>query len=376
MMPILKSVRRFRLAGTVIGLLLLAVLVGLLSPSALDSYAQDGPTLTFTPFSTLVRPTVLSTGLPPIGSRTPTRTRTRTRTPTRTRTATITASPSPSPTATMTSTSTTTVTPIASLTNTSLPTGTFTAFPTSTVVQAATIAATDMQQPSQHPPQTLLASPTSSMTPTLTATGSSTPTSTATITNVPPSLTATATFTEMPTLTLTASVTATFTLTSTPTSTTTRVPAVVESTRPDGPDSNDGGGISPFIFLAGIALTGLVGGYIVMFATSMAAAERYAGGFIIQSCPVCQVGYLEMEERSNRVLGILRVRRTVRCDNCRSVLREVGKHRWRYAVDRSVSPELYASLNNRILREEQLLELSPDENYQSPHYLDDTPSEY
>jgi len=54
----------------------------------------------------------------------------------------------------------------------------------------------------------------------------------------------------------------------------------------------------------------------------------------------------------------------------------VGKHRWRYAVDRSVSPELYASLNNRILREEQLLELSPDEDYQSPHYLDDTPSEY
>lgn len=159
-------------------------------------------------------------------------------------------------------------------------------------------------------------------------------------------------------------------------STTTRVPAVVESVRPDGDDRGDGGGISPFILLAGIAITGLIGGYIVMFATSMAAAERYAGGFIIQSCPVCQIGILEMEERSNRVLGILRVRRTVRCDHCRSVLREVGKYRWRYAVDRSVSLEMYASLNNRILREEQLLELSPEDNYQSPQYLEDTPDEF
>ncbi len=125
-----------------------------------------------------------------------------------------------------------------------------------------------------------------------------------------------------------------------------------------------------------MVLTGLIGGYIVMFATSQAAAERYANGFVIQYCPICYDGRLYIEERSYRVLGILRVRRTVRCDNCRSVLREVGKHRWRYAVDRTVSPEMYASLNNRPLREEQLIDLAPQDGTQSPEYFEDAPDEF
>lgn len=158
--------------------------------------------------------------------------------------------------------------------------------------------------------------------------------------------------------------------------TATRVPAVVESSRPAGGNSDNGGGTSPLVFLAGMVLTGLIGGYIVMFATSQAAAERYANGFVVQYCPICYDGRLYMEERSYRVLGILRVRRTVRCDNCRSVLREVGKHRWRYAVDRTVSPEMYASLNNRPLREEQLIDLAPQDGTQSPEYFEDAPDEF
>lgn len=161
------------------------------------------------------------------------------------------------------------------------------------------------------------------------------------------------------------------------TPTVTRVPPVVESSRPAADnDGDDNGDTSPLIYLAGVVLTGLIGVYIVMFATSQAAAERYANGFVIQSCPICYDGHLELEERTYRVLGILRIRRTVRCDNCRSMLREVNKHRWRYAVDRSVSPEMYASLNNRLLREEQLIELAPQADAPSPEYFEGMDDEF
>ena len=54
------------------------------------------------------------------------------------------------------------------------------------------------------------------------------------------------------------------------------------------------------------------------------------------------------------MLGIPRPRAIVRCDNCRSVLREVGNHRWRYAVDRAANPTLYSQFNGRVVTEETL----------------------
>jgi hypothetical protein len=146
---------------------------------------------------------------------------------------------------------------------------------------------------------------------------------------------------------------------------------VVESTRPAARDGDGDDGVSPLALLGGIVVTLVAGGYMVVYATNKAASERYAGGFVIQYCPVCQAGALEIEERFYRVAGIPRVRRAVRCNNCRSVLREVGNRRWRYAVDRVVSPELYGSLNNRILRESQLADLAPDSDDQFPQYIDD-----
>src|SRR5690606_373102 len=62
---------------------------------------------------------------------------------------------------------------------------------------------------------------------------------------------------------------------------------------------------------------------------------RYADGFVLDECPVCQTGALELEENVQRV-----VKRTVRCDTCRSVLRQVRPGRWRYTIDPLVNPEL------------------------------------
>ncbi|HRF98902.1 MAG TPA: hypothetical protein PLZ51_27015, partial [Aggregatilineales bacterium] len=64
--------------------------------------------------------------------------------------------------------------------------------------------------------------------------------------------------------------------------------------------------------------------YVVMYLRGQAAVDRYTNGFVIDTCPVCGVGKLEAETRVVRLLGIPRPRRTVRCDHCRSLLRETG----------------------------------------------------
>ena len=106
------------------------------------------------------------------------------------------------------------------------------------------------------------------------------------------------------------------------------------------------------------------------------AADRYSDGFVIETCPVCQRGTLTVEQRVNRVLGIPRVKRTVRCDECRSVLREVSPQNWRYAIDRLEDTGLYRRLNGRVLDEDTLKALAnrtPDG--QPPEFIDEEDSE-
>jgi hypothetical protein len=66
---------------------------------------------------------------------------------------------------------------------------------------------------------------------------------------------------------------------------------------------------------------------------------------------------LSVENRQTRFLGIPAPRRIVRCDTCRSVLREVGSGRWRYAVDPVENAALYERYNGREIDEGQLAEL-------------------
>lgn len=98
--------------------------------------------------------------------------------------------------------------------------------------------------------------------------------------------------------------------------------------------------------------------YVVLYLRGAAAADRYAAGFVVPVCPVCQKGELIVEARQNRLLGIPRPRRIIRCDNCRSVLRETGNRRWRYAVDRLENPALYERFNGREIDEASLEKLA------------------
>lgn len=109
--------------------------------------------------------------------------------------------------------------------------------------------------------------------------------------------------------------------------------------------------------LAGGVL-GIIILYVVLYLRGQAAVDRYAKGFVVDNCPVCRKGHLDVETRIVRWMGIPRPRRTVRCDNCRSLLRETGSHRWRYAVDKLANLAMYDRYNGLEVDERTLQKLS------------------
>lgn len=193
--------------------------------------------------------------------------------------------------------------------------------------------------------------PTETPTPTLTSTPLPSFTSTSTLTITP---SATSSATETPTPTSSPVAAAVGAATSEPP---TPIPVVVVPA--DAPE------IPPEV-VVGVGLLVLVVGYVALYWRGLAAGDRYADGFVIERCPVCQRGHLTVEMRPARVLGIPRPQAIVRCDNCRSVLREVGSHRWRYAVDPAVSPTLFNQLNGRVVSEEALRRLEEQAPSEAP----------
>jgi len=133
----------------------------------------------------------------------------------------------------------------------------------------------------------------------------------------------------------------------------------LETTTPAEPGETSGPRV-PVELIAGITGLALVGAYAGLYWRGLQATDRYKNGFVVDTCPVCQQGHLVVVSRNERFLGIPRPRRTVHCTNCRSVLREAGERRWRYAVDRLDNPALYNRLNGKILDESTLLSLESE----------------
>ena len=112
-------------------------------------------------------------------------------------------------------------------------------------------------------------------------------------------------------------------------------------------------------------------GYVGLYLRGLSAVDRYAQGFVTERCPVCGRGTLTVDARTERVLGIPRPRRAVRCDSCRSVLRETGARRWRYAVDRLENEAMFDRYNGREIDDQTLKSLAqqplvPDEPHPRP----------
>ena len=342
--------------------------------------STDTPTATFTSTPTET-PTFTST---PTSTHTPTFTATSTSTPTLTLTSTLTPTPTstntltdtPSPTATLTATftptSTETLTPTIVLTQTDtsgsvavvadstataiatetpLPTSTWTPSPTETATDTPTDEPSETPLPTDTPTDlptvTALPSTTSSPTPTFTETLSPTesPSDTPNPTETPTEIAGTSV--------ASGGVDETLEATEMPPSTTPSpeaTEAVIgadnnvaeDTTNTTEPDSR-----FPIeaVIAIGILLAILI--YVAMYWNATVVARRYTDGFVVDDCPVCGRGQLHIEAKHERSFGMPRVRHTVRCDACRSVLRETGTRRWRYAVDPAENQVLYERYNGR-----------------------------
>lgn len=93
---------------------------------------------------------------------------------------------------------------------------------------------------------------------------------------------------------------------------------------------------------------------------------RYADGFPIENCPVCREGVLELDEKVNGALGIISVSRSVRCNNCRSLLREIDPGVWRYNIDPYVNPQLAYKYNTQRFTDADLLMLVQEAQQYEP----------
>lgn len=395
--------------------------------------ATDTATATNTP-STTPSATATATDTPSI---TPSATATATDTPSAIPSDTATEVPSFTPSATATATNTPSVTPSDTATATEVPsltpsdtaTDVPTNTPTSTETATATNTPTDipLNTPTDEPTAVEVlvvttttdtptveptATDTPSITPSATATHtpSATPSETATVTDTPtdaptntsePSSTATFTDTVVPTNTPIPSDTATPEPTVSPTDEATLIavavlptaepteevteqalvlpetpiptePILVETVPPD----TSGGFNVPIEAIIGVVILLIVLGYIFLYWRGLVAADRYRDGFVIEECPVCKRGGLHVDEKPGRLLGIPQVRRTIRCDVCRSVLRETGAGRWRYAVDRIENPAMFDRFNGKEITDDELVRLAgkppiSSARLSNPQFLDE-----
>jgi hypothetical protein len=285
----------------------------------------------------------------------------------------------------VTDTATDTDTPAPTASATPSATRTDTAEPTALAALVSPVAAEPQATPSAAaPPPTFTPLPT----PIELGPGGELPTESP---SEPPSATPAPSETPQPTPTVEPSATPTQSPSATPTGS---AAVEVQPTAPIAPATPSGAGPSgtgpldnlpPEAAALGLG-AGLLIVYGLFFMAGAAEARRYAEGFVLDTCPVCSRGRLSLVERRRRVLGIPRVRRTVHCDYCGSVLRETGRGRWRYTVDDGENKDLYRRYNGRVVRDSELIALGeaarvrrastpPPEYFEPPRYIENEPPE-
>lgn len=329
----------------------------LVSSATVVPSATTASSETPVPTETLVVPTTTHTPLPPTATMT---------VPTETHTPAPTATPTDSPSATFTATETmVAIVVVPSATATLQPTSTATIVeptatsipPTSTFTPTMTFTMTATSVPASWtpmPPTATILVTTAVVEPTNTIGQVATATVLATVVAAEPTQNVeqrtTATVQPSPTVTVnSANVVVTPTLT----------PETATA------QSQPGSGLSPEAIIAGIVLL-LIGIYGFFYWRGLSTAERYANGFVIDTCPVCGRGHLIVETRQERLFGVPRVRHSVRCSECRSVLREVGDQEWRYAVDPIENPALYQQYNGQVITDEKLVALANEQSRSQP----------
>jgi hypothetical protein len=107
-----------------------------------------------------------------------------------------------------------------------------------------------------------------------------------------------------------------------------------------------------------VAIGGVLGGVFYLQRRISASRElkRYQNGFVFSVCPVCREGHVQLDEVVRETLGIKQVKRTVRCNVCLSVLREVKPGAWRYTIDSYVNPDMAEQYAQKTLTDLELAE--------------------
>jgi SH3 domain-containing protein len=118
------------------------------------------------------------------------------------------------------------------------------------------------------------------------------------------------------------------------------------------PEVTTGGGIALGVIILGAIL------YLWRRTAANRELDRYRAEFVLSLCPVCLEGHVQLDEVVKHSLGIPRVSRSARCDNCRSVLRQIKPGEWRYSVDSYANPDFAKQFGKRNLTDAELSELS------------------
>ncbi len=136
-------------------------------------------------------------------------------------------------------------------------------------------------------------------------------------------------------------------------------PAPTQAAGPQGPPL-----IAPLSGWRGL-LTIVVGVLVLLIAlyawralSSRRELYRYVDGSPLKKCPICQTGNLILDEHVQRTLGLPVVRRTIRCDTCRSVLRQVRPGMWRYSIDPFVNEQLAQDYSGKVFADNRLDEFA------------------
>lgn len=96
------------------------------------------------------------------------------------------------------------------------------------------------------------------------------------------------------------------------------------------------------------------GYWYLRFRKAASELRRYNKGYVIPICPVCH-GQLHLTEVATTRFGIPSVKRSVACNQCQSLLQEVGIGQWRWQVDANTNAEMDWLYGDEIVSDKELL---------------------
>ncbi len=120
------------------------------------------------------------------------------------------------------------------------------------------------------------------------------------------------------------------------------------------PATSSGGSRSYGLIVIIIAITLAATMYAGWVIRGLIDKNRFSEGFHDGICPICGKGDLTLEETQRSTLGIIQMKRTVRCSECHSIIRQVRPRVWRYSVDPFMNESLAKKISSDLISDDDL----------------------